>query len=286
MGNSISSAKEAAHKESNEDVKRAMRERLEILDRMVNHVLDGAKINKLPASHGPFNQVIHTGTVVEYSKQVYIVLSKPLPNDDLDTGIKNFFGRSIEDHFKKHVTASVCSVLENTKMGEHETSHMCIQLSDNALLRLDAFYYRWNFSSSETIIKGVKGVSGVLVMKREIDLAKTNFEDISNTLFLQAPLSSSEEEEEMFVAALEVEIQKIKDLRLKLGIHCEDDEEENDKEDDEEHDEEEDDKEDDKEGDKEDNVHEEENDEDDDEDDDEEHVGKNFGDFRDFQFKL
>ena len=250
MGNSISLSKKAADQESDEDVKQAMLERLRILNGMVNHVLDNAKINKLPTNWLP-GQEIHTGTEVKYSKQVYVVLSKPLPNDDPDTAIKNFFGRNIEDHFKKIVTGSVGPVLRNTRMGEHEASHMFIQWSDNALFRLDAYYYRWNFSTNEIIIKGVKGVSGVVVMKREIDLAKTDISDISTALFLQGSHTyidpEREEDAELVEAANDVLLQKIEDIQLAMHPrkkendkeHEENDKEheENDKEDDEDNDE-------------------------------------------------
>ena len=239
MGNSILSSKEAADQESDEDVKQAMLERLKIVNRMVNHVLDNAKINYLPTNKLMPGQEIHTGTEVKYSKQVYVVLNKPLPNDDPDTAIKNFFGRNIEDHFKKIVTGSLGPVLRNTKMGEHEASHMFIQWSDNALFRLDAYYYRWNFSTKEIIIKGVKGISGVVVMKREIDLAKTDISDINAALFLQGSNLDPENEEdaELVEAADNILLQKIEDIKLAMHPRENDDDEENDKEDDEDGDE-------------------------------------------------
>lgn len=134
MGNPISSLRKVV--DQSKDEKQAMHERLNILEKMVNYLLDNAKIDKLYGDRG--NQEIETGTVVECSKQVNIALSNG-PNDDLDTAIKSFFGRSIGEGFEKIITVAVNAVLGNTSMGEHEGSKKFIQWSDNALLRLDAY---------------------------------------------------------------------------------------------------------------------------------------------------
>ena len=82
---------------------------------------------------------------------------------------------------------SVETVLGNDSMGEHEGFNMLIQWSDNALLRLDAFCYRWNFSSNE-IIKDVQGASGVIVMKRVINMTKTDPQVLTLAISRQAAL--------------------------------------------------------------------------------------------------
>ena len=55
-------------------------------------------------------------------------------------------------------------------MGEHETTFVW---SDNAILRCDAYYYRWNFSAKGVIVEA-EGVVGVLLLKRVIDITKTD----------------------------------------------------------------------------------------------------------------
>ena len=218
MGNPISSLRKAV--DQSDDEKQAMHERLNILERMVNQLLDNAKIDKLYGDRG--NQEIQTGTVVEYSKQVNIALSNR-PGDDLDTAIKHFFGKTIKEGFEKVVTAAVDAVLGNASMGEHEGSNMFIQWSDNALLRLDAYYYRWNFSSNE-IIKGVEGVSGVLVMKRVIPFAATDPQVLTWAVSRQANVLGSKNASDMIDDAAAV-IQKIN--ALQLAIHSRENEGDN-----------------------------------------------------------
>ena len=210
MGNPISSLRKVV--DQSKDEKQAMHERLNILEKMVNYLLDNAKIDKLYGDKG--NQEIQTGTVVECSKQVNIALSNG-PNDDLDTAIKSFFGRSIEEGFEKIITAAVDAVLGNTSMGEHEGSKMFIQWSDNALLRLDAYYYRWNFSSNE-IIMGVEGVSGVLVMKRVINLAETDPQVLTWAISRQASVLGSKDATDMIDGAAAI-IQKVNTLQSAIN---------------------------------------------------------------------
>ena len=58
-------------------------------------------------------------------------------------------------------------------MGEYESNDMFIVWSSNALLRCDAYYYRWNFVSKE-VISDTEGVVGILLVKRVIDITKTD----------------------------------------------------------------------------------------------------------------
>ena len=137
---------------------------------MVNYHLDSSKNEMLNGDRN--DQEIDTGTVVEFSKQVNVSMTSK-PSDDLEEAIKSFFGDSIKEGFEKVVSVAVDSVLGNSSIGEHEGSSMFIVWSDNALLRLDSYYYRWNFSSHE-IIQDVEGASGAIVIKRVIDLTKTD----------------------------------------------------------------------------------------------------------------
>ena len=65
------------------------------------------------------------------------------------------------------------SVLYNAAIGEYETTDMFIIWSHNALIRCNAYYYRWNFSTLG-IMENVEGVIGICLVKRVINLAKTD----------------------------------------------------------------------------------------------------------------
>ena len=73
---------------------------------------------------------------------------------------------------EKTVKLGAEAVLGNSRMGEFETSDMIIIWNSNALLRCDAYYYRWNFSS-KGVIDEHEGVLGVILIKRVIDMTKT-----------------------------------------------------------------------------------------------------------------
>ena len=168
MGTPISSLRKEI--DQSEGEKETMQERLNILEKVVNYQLDSAKNEMLNGDKN--DQEIDTGTVVEFSKQVNISISGK-PSDDLEEAIKDFLGDSMEEGFEKVVSDEVDAVLGNSSMGEHEGYNLFIVWSDNVQLRLDAYYYRWNFSSNE-VIQEVDGVSGTIVIKRVIDLAQTD----------------------------------------------------------------------------------------------------------------
>lgn len=176
MGTTISKIRNAV--DQSEEEKSKMQQGLSILEKMVNYHLDAAKESMLSSKRN--DQQIYSSTVVEFTKQVNVSYYKEAddpyktPDEEqqsLSRSINDFLGEKYKDGFKKLVLASVRTVLGNATAGEHKGTSMFIVWNDNALLRLDAYYYRWNFSSRE-IIQNVEGVSGVLVMKRVINLTK------------------------------------------------------------------------------------------------------------------
>ena len=190
--------------------KREMQERLTVLEKMVNYHLDNAKTQMLAGERN--DQEIHTGTVVEFIKQVNITMIKE-ENPDLDHAVKEFFGGKVVNGFHKLVSVSVRSVLGNASMGEHEGNNMFIQWQDNALLRVDAYYYRWNFSSNE-IIKDVEGASGVVCIKRVINLVDTDPQVLTWAISKQASVDdSSESAPELIDEAIAI-IKKVSELQL------------------------------------------------------------------------
>ena len=112
MGNPISSLREQVDQAEEEKVKQ--QERLNVLEKMVENHLEGAKASILNGERG--DQEIHTGTVVEFSKQVNIKLSSK-PSDDLENAIDDFFGGNISGGFKNLVKVAVQAVLGNSSMG-------------------------------------------------------------------------------------------------------------------------------------------------------------------------
>ena len=83
--------------------------------------------------------------------------------------------------------------MQSLEIAAHEGTNMFIVWTDNALLRLDAYFYRWNFTSSQ-VITDVEGASGVIMMKRVIDLTKTDPQVLTWAISRQAQLLDKEEE--------------------------------------------------------------------------------------------
>ena len=181
---------------------------------MVENHLEGAKASILNGERG--NQEIHTGTIVEFNKQVNIKLSNK-PSDDLEDAINNFFGGNISGGFKDLVKVAVQSVLGNSSMGEHQVTNMFIQWSDNAVIRMDSYCYRWNFSSNE-IIKDVEGAVGVIIMSRVVDLMKTDVQVLTWAISRQARhLGTPNQAGQMIDDAVSV-IKKVAALQQKVKI--------------------------------------------------------------------
>ena len=183
MGAAISAVrKQIDHSDENRE---AMEQRLSILEKMVNYHLDTAKMSMLSGGRG--DQEIHTGTVVEFRKQVNVSLSKGGAHGEnsIEGMIKDFFGGQIMGGVEKLLLGGVETILGNATMGEHEDTSMYIVWSNNALLRLDLYLYRWNFSSKE-VIQDVEGVTGVLAMTRVINLTKTDPQVLTWAISTQA----------------------------------------------------------------------------------------------------
>ena len=120
------------------------------------------------------------------------------------------------------------SILGNASMGEHEGESMFIQWSENALLRMDSYYYRWNFSSHE-VIKDVEGVTGVIVMSRVIDLTKTDPQVLTWAISRQATLLEEEADALKMIDDAVAVIKKVSELQksvyaIEQGKHKTDDE--------------------------------------------------------------
>ena len=208
MGNPISKLRKELDQADEEQAK--MQERLNVLEKMVNFHLENAKNEMLAGERT--DQEIDTGTVVEFSKQVNITVTSE-PNPELEDAVNDFFSGNLSGGFGKLISVGIEAVLGNASMGEHEGSNMFIQWHNNALLRLDAFYYRWNFSSTE-IIKDVEGASGVIVIKRVINLVNTDPQVLTWAISRQANmLGTPDSASEMIDDAVAI-IKKVSDMQL------------------------------------------------------------------------
>lgn len=242
MGKQISMVRETIS--TSEEQKHKNQERLLILERMIKYQLDNAKSTMLNGEKN--DQQIHDGTVVQFYKQIYIKVSnsatsgtgsqskstptdkdkpgqiKSQNNDDsateanLGKAINSFFGGNIKKGFQNLVQVGVSAILGNSFMGEHEDTKMFIMWSDNSLIRLDAYIYRWNFSCNE-IIQNIEGATGVLVMKRVLDITTVDPQVLTWAITSQSSDASQRQEaiesaDEMIESATKV-IKKINDLR-------------------------------------------------------------------------
>ena len=169
MGNPISKVRAEA-KAADEKTKLEMQQRLNILEKMLHGRLENEMSTLLNGERG--DQEIHAGVIVELHKMAYITESQK-ESQQLHDAIGDFFHGDFIGGLEDIVQLGAESVLGNDRMGEFETSDMIIVWNSNALLRCDAYYYRWNFSS-KGVIDQHEGVLGVLLIKRVIDMTKTD----------------------------------------------------------------------------------------------------------------
>ena len=200
MGQSVSYIRDEA-KRANEDTRRKMEERLQILEKMVQGNLEKQQHHIIAGERG--DQEIHSGTVVQAFKQVNVVMSEK-GSTDLENAIDDFFQGSYMSGFSKLVAMSVKAVLGNSSMGEYQSSSMLIVWTDNALLRCDTYCYRWNFSSAG-VIEQVEGAVGVLMIQRVIDVSRTDPQVLSWAITRQVRACADERDEvEMIEKAMSV----------------------------------------------------------------------------------
>lgn len=200
MGQKISQVRDEA-KKADREVRLEMEERLQILEKMVHGQLANQHKHIIAGERG--DQEIYSGTVVEEFKQVNIVMQEKA-SQDLEDAVDSFFSGSVMKGLGKLIRLSMAAVLGNTSMGEYETSTMLIVWTNNALLRCDTYYYRWNFAS-KGIIENMEGVVGILMLKRVIDVTQTDPQVLTWAISRQASLLDKEEETiEMIEEAMKI----------------------------------------------------------------------------------
>lgn len=169
MGNPISKVREEA-KKADEQQKEIMKEHLQQLEALVKERLGVAYTKILQGNKG--DEEIHSGTVVSLHQQINIT-QKSKESQQLKDAIGDFFSGDFMGGLEKIVQVGAETILGNDSMGQCETSDMFIVFSENALLRCDAYYYRWNFSA-KGVIDIYEGALGVLLVKRVVDVTKTD----------------------------------------------------------------------------------------------------------------
>ena len=153
-----------------DELKQEFEERLQILERMADFRLENEMTKILSGER--IDQDIDTGTIVSMQKMVFIK-TEIGQSEVVKDVIHQLFSSDRTGGLESVVELSAETVLGNDSAGEYESSDMFIIWSDNALLRCDTYYYRWNFVS-KSVIKEVEGVTGCLLMKRVIDITKIN----------------------------------------------------------------------------------------------------------------
>ena len=199
-------------KSANEDIRRKMEERLQILEKMVQGNLDKQQSLVIAGRRG--DQKIHSGTVVQAFKQVNVVMQEK-GSGDLETAIDDFFQGSFMSGFSKLVSMSVKTVLGNSSMGEYQSSSMLIVWTDNALIRCDTYCYRWNFSA-EGVIEQVEGAVGILMIQRVIDVSKTDPQVLSWALTRQARLSGGHNNEFEVIERAMIVLEKVAKFQRRM----------------------------------------------------------------------
>lgn len=168
MGTSVSKLRKEVTVD--DELKQEFEERLQILERMADCRLENEMTKILSGERT--DQDIDTGTIVSIQKMVYIK-TEIGQSEVVKDVIHQLFCSDRTEGLESVIELSAETVLGNDSAGEYESSDMFIIWSDNALLRCDTYYYRWNFVS-KSVIKEVEGVTGCLLMKRVIDITKIN----------------------------------------------------------------------------------------------------------------
>ena len=166
-----------------------MQERLDVLEKVILYQLQNAKTSILDGEMG--NHKVHAGQIVAIHREVNIILANKLSDKLEKEAITNLFGlvfgSNITGDFDKLVLQPYDATLGNSNRGEHEGANMFIEWSEYALIRIDVYYYRWNFSSNE-VIEGVEGVIGIIVIKRVVNLLSTDPQILTSAIFNQVTM--------------------------------------------------------------------------------------------------
>ena len=185
---------------------------------MLKSHLDTAKQEVLNGQNNDLE--IQAGTIAEFTQQASLELTSE-PSPDLEDAIDAFFAGHLLSSFSKIIKVGVEAVLGNSNMGQHEGTNMFIVWTDNALLRLDGYYYRWNFSSKK-VINNVEGASGVIMMKREIGPTTPDLQVLTWAITRQANALDRADHASMIIdEAISALLQKLLNYRRQYAVMLE-----------------------------------------------------------------
>ena len=142
----------------------AAKEKLAMLEKMAHAQLE-SKVDTI--LHGKSDdEEIHKGKVVAKHQQIYCdASSKP---DQVENAIKDFFDGDLLEGAKNLILAGIDELLGNTSIGENESEDMIILWENNALLRVDVYYWKWNFSQ-KGVVDVAENVLAMYCAKRVIN---------------------------------------------------------------------------------------------------------------------
>ena len=209
MGTSISTIREdtiAADRETRLEIE----ERLKLLEKMVHSQLEEEYLSVVAS--GLSDSRIHAGMVVDVLKKVNIVMSSRC-TEKVEDVIDSFFSEVMLKGFNTLIKFSISEVVDKTSVGEHSVKHVIFLPTKTSILRCDVYYYRWNFAS-KGIIDNMEGVVGVLLLKRVIDVVKSDQKVLDRALshtmswtFEGDEQTEEEESEEMSESETESEFE-------------------------------------------------------------------------------
>ena len=159
-----------------------LRERLTFLQAMAETTLE-AKTNEI--LHGQEGDLkIHGGTIVEVHKRVEIKHEDSAKTLDeavdatMEDGLRGVFSDRVKSAIGGIVKRAIAMFYCNDSIGEIKQEDMIVVWDNNALLRVDYFLWRYNFSSKK-ILEHVDSVFAYAVIKRVVDVSTVSPEVVS-----------------------------------------------------------------------------------------------------------
>ena len=159
-----------------------LRERLTFLQTMANTTLD-AKVNEI--IHGQEGDLkIHGGTIVEVHKRVEVKhedKAKSLEEavDSVMTdGLMGVFSDRVKGAIGGLIKTAIATFFCNDSVGEVKQDDMIVVWDNNALLRIDYYLWRYNFSTRK-IMEHIDSIFAYVVIKRVVDTSTVSPDVIS-----------------------------------------------------------------------------------------------------------
>ena len=167
MGAALHAAREMITAGDAED-KAVKLEQLTILEKLASDHLGAVENDVINGKRG--DQQIHSGTVVQ--KETYKGVQIKQDSDAADRVgniIGDFFSLDIIKGIKGVIQTGTDIILGNTAVGESEYQQILVLWENNALIRVDIYYWRYNFSS-RGVMSCCDSVFAGFLMKRVVNI--------------------------------------------------------------------------------------------------------------------